>query len=137
MSDVAGRLGKLEGAFDSLKVVTSATLAVVGIIAALMLSGFAFVGTQLVSLSAQISRLDSKLDATAARLDSKIDANAARVNEKLDAIPQRLAEEFRAMRAEMSAQTTAIAGSITAARQTPPQVLLVPAPAVVAPAQKP
>ena len=48
-----------------------------------------------------------------------------------------LAEEFRAMRAEMSAQTSAIAGSITAARQAPPQVLLVPAPAVAPPAQKP
>jgi hypothetical protein len=70
-------------------------------------------------------------------LNTKIDANAARVNEKLDSIPQRLAEEFRAMRAEMSAQTAAIASAVTAAKQVPPQVLLIPAPAVEAPAPKP
>ena len=87
------------------------------------------------SWGAQIARLDAT--GHQGRLDGKIDTNAARVNEKLDAMPRQLAEEFRAMRAEMSAQTSAIAGSITAARQAPAQVLLVPAPAVQQPAQKP
>ncbi len=137
MSEITNRLSKLEGSYDSLKVVRPMTIAVLSLVLAVMVFGFAFLGTQMVSLSAQIARLDSKLDANVARLDGKIDANAARVNEKLDAIPRQLAEEFRAMRAEMSAQTSAIAGSITAARQAPAQVLLVPAPAVQQPAQKP
>jgi phosphoglycerate-specific signal transduction histidine kinase len=41
------------------------------------------------------------------------------LNGKIDSLPQRLTEEFRAMRAEMAAQTSAIANSITAARQAP------------------
>jgi hypothetical protein len=130
MSDILGRLGKLETTYDVLKFA-------IGIMVAVMLGGFAFLGTQISRLDSKLDTSVQRLDANAARLNDKIDANAARVNEKLDAIPLRLAEEFRAMRAEMSAQTSAIAGSITAARQAPPQVLLVPAPAVAPPAQKP
>jgi len=47
---------------------------------------------------------------------------------RVDAIHGQLAEEFRAMRAETAAQTSAIANSITAARQVQPQILVVPAP---------
>jgi hypothetical protein len=119
MSEFGGRLSKLEGAYDALKVVRPMTLAVLSIMLAVMVVGFAFLGTQV------------------ARLDGKIEANAARVNDKLDAIPQRLAEEFRAMRTEMSAQTSAVANAITAAKQAPAQVLLVPAPSVETPAPKP
>jgi phosphoglycerate-specific signal transduction histidine kinase len=115
MSETAARLCKLEGAYDSLKVVRPMTLATVSLMLAVMVFGFAFVGTQLASVGGQIGRLDAKIDANATRLDAKIDA-----------IPQRLAEEFRAMRAEMSAQTSAIANAVTAARASPAQVLLVP-----------
>lgn len=125
MREITNRLSKLEGASDALKVVRPMAIAVISIVLAVMLGGFAFLGSQI-----------ARLDANTQRLDAKIDANAARVNEKLDAIPQQLAEEFRAMRAEMSAQTSAIAGSITAARQAPAQVLLVPAPTVQQPTQK-
>jgi hypothetical protein len=72
------------------------------LIVAVMIGGFTFLGVQFV------------------RLDGKIDA-----------IPQRLSEEFRAMRAEMAAQTSAIANSITATRQTqppPPQIVVIPNP---------
>jgi uncharacterized protein YPO0396 len=130
MTEISERLSKLEGAYDALKVVRPMAIAVIGIVLAVMLGGFTFLG-------AQISRLDNKIDTNSQRLNDKIDANAARLNEKLDAIPQRLADEFRAMRAEMSAQTSAIAASIAAARQAPSQVLLIPAPAVAPPAQKP
>lgn len=58
-----------------------------------------------------------------------------RVETKLDALGPRLTEEFRAMRAEMSAQTSAIANSITATKQQAPQVILVPAPPPPAPQQ--
>jgi hypothetical protein len=53
-----------------------------------------------------------------------------RLDAKIDSIPQRLSEEFRAMRAEMAAQTNAIANSITATRQaqppTLPQIIVIP-----------
>jgi ABC-type phosphate/phosphonate transport system permease subunit len=49
------------------------------------------------------------------------------VGAKVDAIPRQLVEEFRAMRADTSAQTSAIANAITAARQFQPQVVVVPA----------
>jgi hypothetical protein len=127
MSEIGGRLSKLEGAYDALKVVRPMTLVVISLVLAVMIGGFAFVGTQLASVGGQVGRLDAKIDANAQRLETKIDASTAKLNDKLDAIPQRLAEEFRAMRAEMSAQTSAIANAVTAARQTPPQVLLVPA----------
>jgi hypothetical protein len=45
---------------------------------------------------------------------------------KVDAIPKQITEEFRAMRAETAAQTSAIANSITAARQFQPQVVVMP-----------
>jgi hypothetical protein len=82
------RLAKLEGSYDALKVVRPMTLAVVSILLAALVFVLGFFATQLNSL-----------------------------NGKIDAIPQRLAEEFRAMRTEMAAQTSAIANSITAARQ--------------------
>ena len=52
---------------------------------------------------------------------------------KVDALAPRLTDEFRAMRAEMAAQTSAIANSITATKQQAPQVILVPAPHVQQP----
>jgi hypothetical protein len=73
----------------------------VALVAAMMMGGFAFLGFQV-----------------------------SQVSSKIDAIPQRLSEEFRAMRAEMSAQTSAIANSITATRQAeppaPPQIIVIP-----------
>ncbi len=39
-----------------------------------------------------------------------------RVEAKVDALPALISEKFRAMRAEMSAQTSTIAGAVTAAR---------------------
>jgi hypothetical protein len=115
MSEISGRIHRLEGAYDALKVVRPMTVAVVAILLTAAIGAIAFLGVQVTRLDGQITRLDGK-----------IDANANRLNEKLDAIPQRLTDEFRAMRAEMAAQTTAIASAVTASKQTPPQVLLVP-----------
>jgi hypothetical protein len=56
------------------------------------------------------------------------------VGAKVDAIPKQLTEEFRAMRAETSAQTSAIANSITAARQFQPQIAVMPTPQQAMPA---
>jgi hypothetical protein len=93
------RIAKLEGAYDPLKVVRPVTLAVLVVFVAVMIGGFAFMGAQLVRIDGQLGQLDGKIDA----------------------IPQRLSDEFRAMGSEMSAQTSALANAITAARQMEPR----------------
>jgi hypothetical protein len=100
-SSVDTRLGELKGAMDRLRHSFTILAGAVGLVATIMAFGFGFLGLQL-------NRLDGKVDA----------------------IPQRLSEEFRAMRAEMAAQTSAIANSITATRQAqppaPPQIIVIP-----------
>jgi hypothetical protein len=101
-TSVDARLEGLKSSIDS-------TRWVVGILAVVMIGGFGFLGFQL-------NRLEGRVD---------------RIESAVAAIPARLSEEFRAMRAEMAAQTSAIANSITATRQAqppPPQIIVIPAP---------
>jgi outer membrane murein-binding lipoprotein Lpp len=72
---------------------------ILAIIGAVMIGGFAFLGFQ-------FNNLNGKLDTISSSLSAKIEAN-----------PQRLSEELRVMRAEMAAETSAIADSITANKQ--------------------
>ncbi|HVC56316.1 MAG TPA: hypothetical protein VND95_10195, partial [Stellaceae bacterium] len=95
-ASVDARLEGLKGSIDS-------TRWVVGVLAVVMIGGFGFLGFQL-------NRLEGRVD---------------RVERAVAAIPARLSDEFRAMRAEMAAQTSAIANSITATREAqprPPQI---------------
>ena len=108
MSD---RLAKLEGSYDALKVVRPTTITVLGVLLAALIFVLSFMASELRDLNTRQQLTDAKIDA----------------------IPGKLAEEFRAMRAEMAAQTNAIANSITAARQFQPQVLLMPVPQTVPP----
>jgi hypothetical protein len=132
--DLKRRLNSPEGGGTSGSVEPSERLATVessvawikvilGVMTAVMLGGFALLSTQIINLG-------SRIDGTAARLDSRVDNLSA----KIDAIPRQLSEEFRAMRAEMSAQTSAIANSITATKQVQPQIIVMPPPE---PAPKP
>jgi hypothetical protein len=107
------RLSRLEGAYDALKVVRPMLMTVVAILLAAAIGSFAFLGSQVASISSRIDSIGNRID---------------RLGDKLDAIPSRLNEELRAMRAEMTAQTSALANAITAAKQEPPQVIVVPAP---------
>jgi hypothetical protein len=111
-SSVDNRLGELKGALDGLRHSFTILAGAVGLVATVMVFGFGFFGVQF------------------NRLDGKIDALSSTLNAKIEAIPQRLSEEFRAMRAEMAAQTSAIANSITATRQAqppaPPQIIVIP-----------
>ena len=93
------RLAKLEGSYDALKVVRPMTITVIGVFLAAQVFVLGFFATQISS-----------------------------INSKLDAISVRLSEEFRALRAEMSAQTSAIANSITATKQVQPQIFVLPEP---------
>ena len=86
-------------------------------------------------LGVRFDATNAKLDATYTKLDAtytKLDATNAKLeatNAKFDAISQRLGAEFRA---EIAAQTSALAKSIAAARSVAPPpwapVLLAPAP---------
>jgi len=103
LTRVEGGVEGLKGSLDGLRFGFTILAGAVALVAALMMGGFAFLGFQV-----------------------------SQASSKIDAIPQRLSEEFRAMRAEMAAQTSAIANSITATRQAqppaPPQIIVIPAP---------
>jgi hypothetical protein len=114
-TSVDARLSRLEGALEGLRASVDGTRWVVGLVAVVMIGGFGFLGFQL-------NRLEGRVD---------------RIETAVAAIPARLSDEFRAMRAEMAAQTSAIANSITAVRQAqppPPQIIVIPGPQ---PAEKP
>jgi hypothetical protein len=112
-SSVDNRLGELKGAVDGLRLSFSILIGAVGIVVTIGIGISVF----------HFNRLDDRIG----RLDGRIDQLA----NKVEAIPQRLSDEFRAMRAEMSAQTSAIANAITATHQAPPpapQIIVLPTP---------
>lgn len=93
------RIPKLEGMVDVLKLFPSFLLAALALTFTVMVALLGYVATQVAS-----------------------------VERRVEGINGRLSEEFRAMRTDMNAQTSAIANAITATRQAPPQILLLPAP---------
>jgi hypothetical protein len=68
------------------------------VLAAIFLVGFALLFTEL------------------RRLETKVEAQGNALNTKFDDLRRDLAEEFRAQRAEVLAQTNALAAAITVAR---------------------
>jgi outer membrane murein-binding lipoprotein Lpp len=121
-SSVDNRLGELKGALDGLRHSFTILAGAVGLLATIMALGFGFVGIQLNRLDGRIDQLGGRVDQLGGRVDQ--------LGNRIDAIPQRLAEEFHAMRAEMAAQTSAIANAITATREAqppaPPQIIVIP-----------
>ena len=96
--NTAERLARLESAQDWTKIV-------LGLIGAVIIGGFAFLGVQ-------ISRLDTKLDVLGARIVS----------------------ENASTRQELVGIANALANSITATRQVQPQIVPLPAPTPQQPA---
>ena len=90
--DIGERLARLESGQEWTKLL-------LGLIVAVMIGGFAFLGFQ-------IGRLDTKIDALGGRISA----------------------ENAATRQELTGIATAIANSITAARQMQPQILPAPMP---------
>jgi hypothetical protein len=86
------RLARLESAMDWTKIV-------LGMLAAIAIGGFAFLGVQ-------INRIDTKVDALGAR----IDAQGAQTRQELIGL------------------ANAISNSITATKQSQPQIIVVPTP---------
>ena len=95
------RLARLEGAFDWLKVVLT-------LIVAIMLGGFAFLGVQ-------VTRTDNKL----AALDSRV----AALSSQIAGLPNQINADIRDL-------TKTLSEAITAAKQTPPQIILMTPPAL-------
>ncbi len=106
--DIGERLARLESAQEWTKII-------LGLIGAVLIGGFAFLGIQ-------INRLDTKFDS----LDGRIDSLGARIS-----------AEGAATRQELIGIATAISNSITAARQIQPQILPVPIPTPAPPQPAP
>lgn len=105
------RLAKLESTFEGFKAVPSLAFTVVSIA----------MGELAIAITIGIFTINN--------MSSRIDALSGRVeglNARFDGVSRQLADEFRAMRAETAAQTSAIANSITAARQVQPQIVVMP-----------
>ncbi len=137
------RISKLEGAYESLKVVRPLTVTVMGIGVAAIIGGFAFLGTQMSSLSGQIAslrgdmqtgfsaiRTEMREDRIAAETKSREDriADKAHLDAQLAAIKADTTAQVNAINANTAAQIGAIANAIVAVKQQAPQVILVPAP---------
>jgi len=95
--DIGERLTRLESAQEWTKII-------LGLIGAVLIGGFAFLGVQ-------INRLDTKFDS---------------FNGRIDALGARISAEGAATRQELIGIATAISNSITATRQVQPQILPVP-----------
>lgn len=74
----------------------------------------------------QIKELGARTDSQIKELGARTDSQIKDLGVRMDGISKQLSEEFRAMRAETAAQTSAIANSITAARQFQPQGVVAP-----------
>ena len=104
-SGMETRVSRLEGAHDGIK--QSQSILVMSVMG---LAGI-FLALAAIMVTLQIF--------TYGHVDA-VDAHVTRLESKVDALPGVISEEFRAMRAEMSAQTSAIANSITAAKSQAP-----------------
>jgi len=113
IAPVERAVAKLEGLLDGFRAVPQLAITMLGVVMAAVA----------IVLTIGIFALNS------------MNAQIRDVGARVDAIPRQLAEEFRAMRAETSAQTSAIAGAITSARQFQPQIMVVPMPSPPAPPQ--
>ena len=108
--DFGERVARLESGQEWTKLI-------LGLIGAVMIGGFAFLGIQ-------IGRLDAKVDTLGAR----ISAESAATRQEIDALSARITSEGAATRQELIGIANAISSSITAARQIQPQVIVVPMP---------
>lgn len=154
---VEGRLARLEGFVEGLRTSQTITFSAVALVGAMLLalgswtvirihglagrldgkidSLSARMDSKIDSLSARIdnlsARMDSRIDSLAARIDnlsgrieSRLDGftgNIASVNAKVDQLPAKI-------NADLLALVTTLSQTITAAKQPPPQIILMPAP---------
>jgi hypothetical protein len=105
-ADPEKRLIRLEGEFTGWRFTMMA-------ISITLIAAVAFLGVQTTRIDAKLDRLDDRMRSGFAELRAEI------------------ANQGQQLRGELTAQTSAIANSITAARsvtQPPPQIIILPAP---------
>jgi outer membrane murein-binding lipoprotein Lpp len=112
--NIGERLARLEAGQDWIKIV-------LGLLGAVVIGGFAFLGVQ-------VGRLDSKMDALSTSLNARMDAQTAATHSDINALSARISAENAQTRQELVGIANAISNSITAARQVQPQIVIVPTP---------
>ena len=109
------RLAKLEGVVDGFRTVPAIALTALSIV-------MAAVAIILTIGVFQFNGMNSRIDGLSRQVTDEFKA----LRSDMAALRSDMTTEARASRADMSAQTAAIAGSITAARQVQPQIMVVP-----------
>ncbi len=113
MTEMQERLARLEGEVSSFRVLFAAVIAI-------ELGGFAFLGAQLGRVDNRISGLDDRIVGLDNRI-SGVDGRVTGLAADVQALPGKISADLQNL-------TRTLADSINAAKQTPPQVLLLPAP---------
>ena len=112
------RLAKLESTFEGFKAVPSLAFTVAPIAMGALALAITIGIFTINNMSARIDGLSSRVDGLSNRVEG--------LNARFDGVSRQITDEFRAMRVETAAQTSAIASSITAARQIQPQIVVMP-----------
>lgn len=108
MTDISGRVARVEGAVEGLRSSIDALRWVIGILALVIVGGISFLGVQLTRSDSRIATFEEKVDA----LPDKINMNLLNL-------------------------TKTLSDAITAAKQAPPQVILMQPPTSPSPPMSP
>lgn len=120
------RLAKLEGIVEGFRSFPPLALTALSIVMATVGVVLTIGIFSLNSMRGEIRDLGTRMDGEIKDLGVRTGGEIKDLGVRMDGLSRQLSEEFRAMRAETAAQTSAIANSITAARQFQPQVIVVP-----------
>jgi hypothetical protein len=117
ISDMTQRLSRMEGALEGIRHNQTITFSAVALVSAIVIavSSYSLV---------RIGALEARFDGLGARFDSRIGTLERRVDE----LPARISADIRDI-------TSTLSQAITASKQMPPQVIVIP-PAAIAPAPK-
>ena len=122
MPDGSYALGRLEGLVEGLKTNQTITFSAIAVLAAVLLALTSWTLFRVEALSGRVDALSGRVDALSDRI--------ADVNAKVDQLPSKISSDLLAI-------AGALSQAITAARQQPPQIILMPAPQPAGPAAAP
>jgi hypothetical protein len=111
---VESRLARLEGLVEGLRTSQTITFSAVALVGAMLLALGSWTVIRIDSLSA---RMDARIDSLSGRMDAKI----GDLNTKVEQLPAKINSDLLAL-------VTTLSQAITAAKQPPPQIILMPAP---------
>jgi hypothetical protein len=129
---VEGRLARLEGLVEGLRTSQTITFSAVALVGAMLL---ALGSWTVIRIDGLAGRLDCKIDSLSARMDSRIDSLSvridilsARMDGKLGDLNTKVEQLPAKINSDLLALVTTLSQAITAAKQPPPQIVLMPAP---------